>query len=489
MQKVIIPIFFLLSLTLKSQTDTLVLSLKDVIRIAQSESPESEIAKTSLSNSYWRYRSFQAEFKPLISLEATLPNLNRSIEAITLQDGQEAYVSKALARNTANIRLEQYIGPTGGRIFARTGLERTDIFATDDNPKSLSYLSTPISIGFVQPIFQFNTLKWDKKTEPRRYEEARKSFSENMEQIAYEAGRLFFQVLSAQLNLEAAKKNKADADTLYAISKGRFEVGRIAETEVLQMELNAINSDASLSQSTLNLQNSIETLRNYLGIKKAIQFHLIPPDRIPGFKVNEEEALKFAHLNRSEALSYELRLIQAERDSAQAKSNAGLNMDIYASFGLSQTGGTLGDAFKQPLDQELIQLGINVPIADWGKSRSRIEIARSNAAITRLEVQRDKINFEREVIVKIQQFDLIREQVAIASRAYELSLRRLDISQNRYRIGKISASDLNIAINEQNSGRRSYIAALRDFWLAYYDIRQLTLYDFENKQSLVRRTD
>jgi hypothetical protein len=28
------------------------------------------------------------------------------------------------------------------------------------------------------------------------------------------------------------------------------------------------------------------------------------------------------------------------------------------------------------------------------------------------------------------------------------------------------------------------VSALRDFWLAYYDLRRLTLYDFENQQSL-----
>ncbi|MFT5384094.1 MAG: hypothetical protein ACI81W_001494, partial [Saprospiraceae bacterium] len=39
---------------------------------------------------------------------------------------------------------------------------------------------------------------------------------------------------------------------------------------------------------------------------------------------------------------------------------------------------------------------------------------------------------------------------------------------------------------DQDSGRRSYYSALRAFWTAYYELRRLTLYDFEKDQPLVR---
>ena len=67
---------------------------------------------------------------------------------------------------------------------------------------------------------------------PLLYQEAEKGFAEEMEQIAFEASTLFFTVLEAQLNLEASKRDKINADSLYRISEGRFEVGRIAETEL-----------------------------------------------------------------------------------------------------------------------------------------------------------------------------------------------------------------------------------------------------------------
>jgi hypothetical protein len=51
-------------------------------------------------------------------------------------------------------------------------------------------------------------------------------------------------------------------------------------------------------------------------------------------------------------------------------------------------------------------------------------------------------------------------------------------------IGKIDITNLNIALNEKDTAKRSYLEALKSFWTAYYDLRRLTLYDFAGKRLL-----
>ena len=75
-----------------------------------------KLAETRLNNTLWQYRSFQADFKPQIQLNATLPGLNRSIDNIILPDGREDFVSRALMRNT----LKRFTIPTHRRYW-RTG--------------------------------------------------------------------------------------------------------------------------------------------------------------------------------------------------------------------------------------------------------------------------------------------------------------------------------------------------------------------------------
>lgn len=468
------------------QVDTLYLDLKGTIRLAQSDAPDVLIAKTAFKNDFWRYQSFLADYRPQIVLDATIPNLNRAIDAIDLPDGTVNFLERSFMNNSVGIRLQQGVTATGGRIFAGTGLERIDIFPNSTTEKQISYLSNPLFFGFNQPLFGFNDLKWDRKIQPLVFEEASKSYSEDMEQVAFQAANLFFDVLFAQLNLQAAIRDKTNQDTLYAISKGRYEVGRIAETELLQIELSAMRANADLAASQLNLQTSTEELRNFLGIQQAVAFKLQPPSDLPQFQIDGPTALAYAKKNRSNMISFQRRLEESQRDVAFAKANNRPSVDLSLSFGLSQTSKELSDAYRDLLDQQRVTLGLQMPIADWGKSKSRLKIAESNQDLTELEVSQDRVNFEREVLVKVQQFDLVRNQVNLAFRSYEVAQKRLNLTRSRYRIGKIQVTDFNIAIQEEATGRQGYIQALRNFWLAYYDLRQLTLYDFEENRPLVR---
>jgi outer membrane protein len=469
-----------------SQTDKLRLGLSEMISLAQSDAPDVQISKTKLSNRYWFYQSYLSDFRPQIDFNATLPNFNRSIQSITLPDGTKSFVPQSFMENSLGISLSQEVALTGGQIFASTGLERLDIFETDLTGKSSSYLSNPIFIGFQQPLFGFNQLKWNREIEPLRYEEANREYVEEMETVAFETTNLFFDVLISQLNVEALIKNKDNADTLFAISTGRYSVGRIAETELLQIELSAMNADADLATAQLSFQTNTERLRNFLGIEKAVIFDLIPPTEIPGLLIDENLALQYAEKYRSETIAFRRRLKEAEREVSRAKSERGFQADIRGQFGLTQTAVELNEAYKNPLDQERFSISLNIPIADWGKAKSRMEIAKSNQDLERMNVTQDRISFEREISIKVQQFDLLRNQVVLAKRAYDVSEKRLEITRKRYLIGKIEIVELNIALREQDSGRRSYYSALRAFWTAYYELRRLTLYDFEKDQPLVK---
>lgn len=478
-------IHFLLA---NAQTDTVRLSLPEIVALAQSEAPEALLAETRMKNRFWSYKSVLADFKPAISFNGSLPDLNRSIGQIILPNGTSAFVQQSYVRNSVGLDIRQSIVATGGTVFLGTDLQRLDILVPKA-PNTKSYFSTPISLGFFQPIFGFNELKWDKKIEPLRYQEATRQYAEQMEEVAFNSADLFFEVFIAQLNLQASRQDKANADTLLGISKGRFEVGRIAETELLQIELSSMNADAAVQQAMLDLQSGTERLRNFLGIRHSTYFDLEPPTVIPNFMVDAEMALRFAKENRSETVAFQRRLAEADQEVARAKANSGLQMNFSGFVSFSQTGDELQDAFQELDRNERLNLGLSIPIADWGKAQSRLEVATTNREFEIMDVEQGRINFEQEILLKVKQFDLVRNQAALALRAYNISQNRLDMTRNRYYIGKIGVTDLGIAISEKEGARQRYVSALQAFWLAYYDLRRITLYDFERGVSLVKRVE
>ena len=74
---------------------------------------------------------------------------------------------------------------------------------------------------------------------------------------------------------------------------------------------------------------------------------------------------------------------------------------------------------------------------------------------------------------------------ALGVKADTVATRRFMVAKDRYVIGKIDIGDLYIAQQEKDAALQSYVQAVRAYWIAYYDLRRATLYDFR----LGRRID
>ncbi len=194
------------SLLNEGSQNSIYLSLSEVVLLAREQSPDALIAKHRYRRSYWEFRSFRAGYLPNVKLDATLPNFNRTIDPITQSDGSETYRERTLARYSTNLSLTQRIGLTGGEVFLSSGLQRLDNYFTDTTTRQ--FLSTPVNIGFRQPIFGHNPYKWDKQIEPLRYEESKRAYLEDTERIAITAVNHFFNLLMAQIEREIHARTK-----------------------------------------------------------------------------------------------------------------------------------------------------------------------------------------------------------------------------------------------------------------------------------------
>lgn len=481
----LLVLLLMIFVPLSSKAQVVSLNMETVIALAQSEAPDVLLANTRLKNSYWRFQTYRSNYRPSIFLNGTLPELNRSLEPITLNDGSETFIQRSFMRNELFVSLNQAISLTGGTIYASSGLSRLDLFKTSLNPGSVSWLSSPIAVGISQPFFQFNDLKWDKKIEPLIYNEAKIRYSEEMERIAYDAVRFFFEVYRFQIILEGAQFDKNNADTLLEISKGRFDVGRIAETDLLQIELSSMNADDAIAESTLNLQSATEQLRNFLGLQNVVSFEVKIPSELPVVMIDPITALNYALKNRSKTLEFQRRLAEADREVDRAQKSNGFSIGVEGRVGFSQTDPALNKAYQDLLDQERLSIGLQIPIADWGRARARRETAKSNRELIQMNVEQEQINLEREIILRVQQFELVKNRVNLSKKSLDIAVKRQEMTRQRYLIGKIGITDLNIALSELDAARRGYIDAQREFWVALYEIRGLTLYDFVEGKPLI----
>lgn len=158
------------------------LSLKQVIEMARMESPDAQTARHSFRSAYWNYKYYRANYLPSLSLTFD-PNLNRAINKITMGDGSVKFVEQNLLNTDLTLNLSQNLFWTGGSFFLETSAQRMDLFSEH----KYSWQTSPIMIGYRQSLFGYNSLKWDRRIEPVRYQEAKKSYVETLELVSANA--------------------------------------------------------------------------------------------------------------------------------------------------------------------------------------------------------------------------------------------------------------------------------------------------------------
>lgn len=179
------------------------LTLDQIIELAKSQSIAARQASTQKETAYWQYRSYLSNYKPQLTLNGTLPNFNRTFQEVLQPDGTIEFRPVTNNNSSLTFSLNQQIAATGATIFVNSQLQRFDDFDRDFT----LYNGLPIGIGIEQPLFAFNPLKWDKKTEPLRYEESKQNYIESLENIGLSATNRFFEFLISQVNLQIAESN------------------------------------------------------------------------------------------------------------------------------------------------------------------------------------------------------------------------------------------------------------------------------------------
>jgi outer membrane protein TolC len=483
MNKVVVLIiatsYCLLGSYVSGQEARLSLGLTDVITMAREQSPSAKQAETRMKNRFWQYKLFRSNYNPQLALSGNLPGYNRDFLTNRLDDGTIVFQDREQLSSSLNLGLNQPLAFSGGNLSVNTNLN----YFSDLEQDLTRYSATVVNVRLDQPLFAFNPLKWDKRTEPLRYEESKREYVEEMEFVSREAVKFFFDYLDAQINYEIAAFNLQNNDTIFRIEEGRYNIGTTSKDKLLQVELQLLRSEQDVAQARLDLETSSQNLRAYLGIKSTDSLELVIPSVIPDFEIPMVDALNYARLNRADYIAFERRRLEAQREVDQARKQR-FETNLTASYGLNNASDEFGMAYDDLNEQQRLDVGLVVPILDWGRNKARIQTAMANQELTDFVIEQDLQNFEQEIMTLVRQFEVRRIQLRISKKSDEVADERYKVAQNRYLTGKVDITNLNIALNEKDEAKRSYTRALRDFWVAYFDLRRLTLYDFVNKELL-----
>ena len=453
-----------------------VLSMEDVLRLAQEKSISAMTNRNIFAASYWQYRSFKAQYLPSLNLNGNLANFNRSLNI--LQDFDTEAIKYAQSYNMQNdltLSVRQNIALTGGTLALSTSLQRLDQFSPQ---RMVTWYAQPVYLSYMQSLWGYNSLKWDKKIEPGNFELAKRQYLENMEDVTINAAECFWNLNAAKVSYNNARQSFEESKRLYKAAQTRFQMGTITKDNLLQLELKMLKDSLAIQTQRVSLRSAQNQLCSYIGYQEDTELTLTISYHIPDITLNYDDVLEKALDNSSFNISQQVSRIEADRSVAQAKANRGITASVNAQLGMSSNADKIDKALHSLKDQEVVGVTFSVPVADWGLGDGRVKMAKAQAETTRNRLEQAMLDYKQKIFVNVMEFNNQRSQCEISRRAADIAEETYNLALQNFGSGTMSVTDLNQLQSERDNARTTYESNVRSFWNQYFNLRKTTLYDF-----------
>ncbi|MCD8318299.1 MAG: TolC family protein [Paraprevotella sp.] len=295
----------------------------------------------------------------------------------------------------------------------------------------------------------------------------------------------YFDLLTSMSNLESARQNERNASELYKAACAKGEIGTISDSDLMQLRVGLLNANANVLTAENDYLEKMNALKNYLGLDENTEITPVVPDVKTIPSVSIEDIRRKAYENNPIYDNFKIRLIEAEANVVKEKRERFPDVNLNLSVGTTGSHPTLGGAYTHLGNRQIAQIGISVPILDWGKRKGNYIQAKADYDLTVSKTEREEREFNEKVRILAEDFLDQQKLAKIYREAESVALERYNIALNRFAVGDISVTDLNYAEQEKDNARRNYIYQLYLSGLYYYNLRYITLFDFEKGTNIV----
>jgi outer membrane protein TolC len=457
------------------------LDLLQAIEIGKERSLKTQEINYNYEAANYTFKAARSSLYTSFSLNGNLPGLNRQINQVPQPNGTILFVPTSQAYSNVTFLINQPIPVLGGSFWVGSNLARFDNF----NTSTASWNASPVFFGLSLPLGSFNPIKWNWKNSKLNYKRSHSNYAESIEQLSIDITNAYFDFYIAKVQYDNSATNVSINDSIYKISLGRYNVGKIAENELLQVELSKINAEQLVSRQAVQKEIAEQRLKLLMGLNENESIIL---DTLPSVKtilIDIDKAVSQAKENSSIIIQNQIDLQQNLINMKQSSRARFPDGSLTATFGLNQSANTIAGSYSNPLNSQTASIGFSIPLFQFGNAQATYKLNKAyyDASVSRTEYL-DK-NLGIDVQQAVLEYQTYEGAVATAKLGYEIALKRYDVSKNRFLIGKIDITNLTIAQGEKDNALINYMNTLRNYWVAYFRLRKITLFDFETNEKLI----
>jgi outer membrane protein TolC len=288
------------------------------------------------------------------------------------------------------------------------------------------------------------------------------SFQQVNQDVAYRVVTAYYNLVTAQEHLEAARQIVKTAATTQQAAEAQLANGRATLPDILNAKAAAAQASYDLESSIGDEANARVALREVIGVEPSDQISIQAPSNVP---IPSEVTSSVAALVDAarqmrpdlEDLSQRLHAANAELSAARAEQRPNLQLDGYgeqSAIWPTTDYGTLGNA-----NQTVWSVGLKFQwsVFDGGQRRNEVRLAESKRRETEEVLREKQDSVAREVWSASVRFHTAVSQFEAAEILLTSAQTSYDASLDAYKYGVKNLVDLVAAETQLAQARLAYV--------------------------------
>jgi len=282
------------------------------------------------------------------------------------------------------------------------------------------------------------------------------------QQVVTAAVFAYLDVLRAEEQLQAVKKDVSLAQQLVKLSQHQLDVGLVTNLDVIRAE-------TKLAQHLAREQGDIEAVNTaFLSLKRVTGLPLDSELRLSDSLVFFQEkiftvpdAIEAAMKDRIDMSIADSKFKYAQFQLSQANRERLPQVNVYGDWGQSAS-----EPYKNAHNAAQISVNMSVPIFEGGRIEGEVRQQQSQESQARSLRDDMKVQVQEDVRLSLQTLSTTIDQVKAAGEALRLAAQELDLAKDQYSNGvgnNIAVVDAQATLEDS---RQSYVTALVGYHMA-----------------------
>lgn len=459
------------------------LTIEDALDIAAKNSPVMRKSMLNLQRSSQNLIAQRASLKSQFNLNVNPATFSRSRK---FDDRVSQWYTNESYGSNGTFSVSQPILLTDGTISLSNSFSWQDSKSTVNGVENSNQVfQNNLNLRLSQPLFTYNRRKMELKTIELEYENAGISYAMQRLSLERSLTQQFYSVYMAQMQLDIAKDELANAKLSYDIIKNKVDADLAAREELYQAEVNYASAVSSVQDREVSLANSKDDFKQSIGMDIDADFLVMAEVKYDSVAVDLKKAVDNALASRMELRQREITLENAIFSMIRVKSQNEFSGTLNASMGITGDDKDIDNIFKNQTQSPSVSVSFNIPLYDFGEKKARIKAQEASMESNEIDFEEEKKSIELDLRKVYRNLQNQLNQIKIAEQSVRNAQLTYDLNQERYRNGDITGMSMNQYQQQLSSRKVSYSQSLINYRIELLNLKVQALYDFEKDQPVI----